>query len=159
MSADSSHRSDIRQRLGLRPIINVSGTMTGLGASIVVPEAVRAVADILPEFVRRGVTPDILTDQTSAHDELNGYVPNGMPYEEALKLLAAEGTKLIELNRTEIFTSVRLRPRIVLRARDEERDSVTRKARRALEAAQKYSLVANSVKSEIIIEPKIEVVP
>jgi len=43
-------------------------------------------ADVLPEFVRRGVTPDVLTDQTSAHDELNGYVPNGLPYEEALKL-------------------------------------------------------------------------
>ncbi len=43
-------------------------------------------ADVLPEFVRRGVTPDILTDQTSAHDELNGYVPNGLPYEEALRL-------------------------------------------------------------------------
>jgi urocanate hydratase len=43
-------------------------------------------ADVLPEFVRRGVTPDILTDQTSAHDELNGYVPNGLPYEEALVL-------------------------------------------------------------------------
>jgi len=44
-------RSDIRRRLGLRPIINVSGTMTGLGASIAVPEAVRAAAEILPEFV------------------------------------------------------------------------------------------------------------
>jgi len=43
-------------------------------------------ADVLPEFVRRGITPDILTDQTSAHDELNGYVPNGLPYGEALKL-------------------------------------------------------------------------
>jgi len=43
-------------------------------------------ADVLPEFVRRGIIPDILTDQTSAHDELNGYVPNGLPYEEALKL-------------------------------------------------------------------------
>ena len=43
-------------------------------------------ADVLPEFVRRGVTPDVLTDQTSAHDELNGYVPNGLPYEEALAL-------------------------------------------------------------------------
>ncbi|MBS1115760.1 MAG: hypothetical protein H6Q87_144 [candidate division NC10 bacterium] len=51
MPADSAKRSDIRQRLGLRPIVNVSGTMTALGASIVVPEAVRAVADILPEFV------------------------------------------------------------------------------------------------------------
>ncbi|HYA48716.1 MAG TPA: urocanate hydratase [Burkholderiales bacterium] len=43
-------------------------------------------ADVLPEFVRRGLTPDVLTDQTSAHDELNGYVPNGLPYDEALRL-------------------------------------------------------------------------
>ena len=43
-------------------------------------------ADVLPEFVRRGITPDVLTDQTSAHDELNGYVPHGLAYEEALRL-------------------------------------------------------------------------
>jgi urocanate hydratase len=43
-------------------------------------------ADVLPEIVRRGVVPDLLTDQTSAHDPLNGYVPNGMAYEEALAL-------------------------------------------------------------------------
>jgi len=43
-------------------------------------------ADILPEFVNRGIIPDVLTDQTSAHDELNGYVPHGIPYEEALRL-------------------------------------------------------------------------
>jgi len=43
-------------------------------------------ADVLPELVRRGVTPDVLTDQTSAHDELNGYVPNGLSYEDALAL-------------------------------------------------------------------------
>jgi len=43
-------------------------------------------AEVLPEFVRRGLTPDVLTDQTSAHDELNGYVPHGIPYEEALRL-------------------------------------------------------------------------
>jgi L-seryl-tRNA(Ser) seleniumtransferase len=42
---------DIRAQLGLRPIINVSGTMTALGASIVVPEAVEAVAAVLPQFV------------------------------------------------------------------------------------------------------------
>ncbi len=44
------------------------------------------IADVLPELLRRGVTPDVLTDQTSAHDPLDGYVPNGMPYEEALAL-------------------------------------------------------------------------
>ena len=40
-------------------------------------------ADVLPELARRGVTPDALTDQTSAHDALNGYVPNGMTLAEA----------------------------------------------------------------------------
>ena len=43
-------------------------------------------ADILPEFVKRGIIPEIVTDQTSAHDELTGYVPHGLSYEEALKL-------------------------------------------------------------------------
>ncbi|HEU4334933.1 MAG TPA: urocanate hydratase [Candidatus Eisenbacteria bacterium] len=43
-------------------------------------------ADVLPELVRRGVRPDFVTDQTSAHDELNGYVPGGMSYEDALRL-------------------------------------------------------------------------
>ena len=43
-------------------------------------------ADILPEMARRGVVPDVLTDQTSAHDALNGYVPNGMWLHDALTL-------------------------------------------------------------------------
>lgn len=43
-------------------------------------------ADVLPELVRRGVIPDAVTDQTSAHDELNGYVPHDIPYSEALEL-------------------------------------------------------------------------
>jgi urocanate hydratase len=43
-------------------------------------------ADVLPELVRRGVVPDVLTDQTSAHDPLNGYVPNGMSLDEAVRL-------------------------------------------------------------------------
>jgi urocanate hydratase len=43
-------------------------------------------ADVLPEMVKRGVVPDVLTDQTSAHDARNGYVPNGMSLAEALKL-------------------------------------------------------------------------
>src|SRR5437868_3853487 len=43
-------------------------------------------ADVLPMMAKRGLVPDILTDQTSAHDPLNGYVPNGMSFEEALKL-------------------------------------------------------------------------
>ncbi len=43
-------------------------------------------ADIIPELAERGVVPDILTDQTSSHDPLNGYVPNGMSLEAALEL-------------------------------------------------------------------------
>jgi urocanate hydratase len=43
-------------------------------------------ADVLPELVRRGLVPDLVTDQTSAHDPLNGYVPNRMSYEQALAL-------------------------------------------------------------------------
>ena len=43
-------------------------------------------ADIIPELAERGVVPDILTDQTSAHDPLNGYVPNDMTFEAALEL-------------------------------------------------------------------------
>jgi urocanate hydratase len=43
-------------------------------------------ADVIPELAERGVVPDILTDQTSAHDPLNGYVPNGMSLAEALEL-------------------------------------------------------------------------
>jgi len=45
-------------------------------------------ADIIPELVRRGIVPDVLTDQTSAHDALNGYVPNGMTLEAAVELRA-----------------------------------------------------------------------
>ena len=45
-------------------------------------------ADVLPEMVKRSIVPDVLTDQTSAHDALNGYVPNGMSLEEALQLRA-----------------------------------------------------------------------
>ncbi len=43
-------------------------------------------ADVLPELARRGIVPDVLTDQTSAHDALNGYVPNGMSLTEATAL-------------------------------------------------------------------------
>jgi urocanate hydratase len=43
-------------------------------------------ADVLPELVRRGWTPDVVTDQTSAHDALNGYVPHGLSLDEAAEL-------------------------------------------------------------------------
>ncbi len=43
-------------------------------------------ADVIPELARRGIVPDLLTDQTSAHDPLNGYVPSGLSLEEAAEL-------------------------------------------------------------------------
>jgi len=79
-----------------------------------------------------------------------------------LKLLSydcrAEGTKLIELDRTETFTHLRFRPVIRVSAGEEEKDAVRQRIQRALQSAQKYSLVANSVKSEIVIEPEIEII-
>ncbi len=47
-------------------------------------------AEVLPEIARRGMVPDVLTDQTSAHDELNGYVPAGLTLEEADALREAD---------------------------------------------------------------------
>ena len=70
-----------------------------------------------------------------------------------------EGTKLIELDRTEIFTHLRFKPVIRIARGDEDAEVVAGRARRALQSAQKYSLVANSVKSELIVEPQIEIVP
>jgi organic hydroperoxide reductase OsmC/OhrA len=69
----------------------------------------------------------------------------------------AEGTKLIELDRTEIFTRVVLKPHIVVRAAGELPEVVEKRIRRALESAQKFSLVANSVKSEVLIESDISI--
>ena len=43
-------------------------------------------ADVVPELARRGVVPDLLTDQTSAHDPVNGYIPQGHTVEQAAKL-------------------------------------------------------------------------
>ena len=54
-------------------------------------------ADVLPEFVRRGITPDVVTDQTSAHDPLNGYIPRGYTVEEAAQLRAEDPQRYIRL--------------------------------------------------------------
>jgi organic hydroperoxide reductase OsmC/OhrA len=70
-----------------------------------------------------------------------------------------EGTKLIELDRTELFTQVLLRPRIVVRADEADRDGAMKRLRRAIDSAVKYSLVANSIKSKLVLEPEIIIVP
>ena len=70
----------------------------------------------------------------------------------------AEGTKQIELDRTEIFTQVKLWPHIRIAANGVKSEIIEARIQKALQSAQKYSLVANSVKSDIIIEPTIEIV-
>ena len=78
-----------------------------------------------------------------------------------LKLLSyecrTEGTKLIELDRTELFTKLRFRPVIRVALNGERKEILEGRIQRALQAAQKYSLVANSVKSEIVMEAEVVV--
>ncbi len=63
-------------------------------------------ADVIPELAESDMVPDLLTDQTSAHDPLNGYVPGGMSYEEAIQLRKASPEKYIELSRRSIARHV-----------------------------------------------------
>lgn len=62
--------------------------------------------EVLPEILKRNITPDIITDQTSAHDTLNGYVPMGMRIEEAIKLRLENPERYIELSRKTIAAHV-----------------------------------------------------
>lgn len=59
-------------------------------------------AEVLPEILKRNIIPDVLTDQTSAHDTLNGYVPHGITYEEALKLRKLAPEKYIQMAKNSI---------------------------------------------------------
>jgi urocanate hydratase len=64
-------------------------------------------ADVLPELVRRNVTPDVLTDQTSAHDTLNGYVPRGFDPKTAADLRASDPRRYIASATSSIVEHVR----------------------------------------------------
>ncbi|SIT70838.1 urocanate hydratase [Edaphobacillus lindanitolerans] len=64
-------------------------------------------AEVLPELLRRGFIPDVLTDQTSAHDPLNGYVPAGMGMAEAERLRGQDPGKVIRLARKSMAEHVR----------------------------------------------------
>ncbi|HEV8365249.1 MAG TPA: urocanate hydratase [Gemmatimonadaceae bacterium] len=65
------------------------------------------VADVLPELVRRGVTPDVLTDQTSAHDMLYGYIPHGMTLAEAAALRSADPAEYVRRSTASAVVHVR----------------------------------------------------
>jgi urocanate hydratase len=64
-------------------------------------------AEVLPELVRRGVTPDVLTDQTSAHDTLNGYVPAGMSLDAAADLRRRDPDAYVRRSTASIVEHVR----------------------------------------------------
>jgi len=64
-------------------------------------------ADMLRDLLARDVVPDVLTDQTSAHDELNGYVPNGMTYDEALVLRKKNPERYIQESKRTMAEHVR----------------------------------------------------
>jgi urocanate hydratase len=64
-------------------------------------------ADVLPELVRRGIVPDVLTDQTSAHDALHGYVPHGMSLAGALRLRSSDEKEYVKRSMASMAVHVR----------------------------------------------------
>lgn len=63
--------------------------------------------EVLPAILEKGIIPDVVTDQTSAHDMLNGYVPMGMSFDEAIKLRSSNPEKYQELARKTAVTHCR----------------------------------------------------
>ena len=64
-------------------------------------------ADVLPELIRRGINPDVLTDQTSAHDTLNGYVPSGLSLDQASALRRKDPNEYVARATSSIVQHVR----------------------------------------------------
>ncbi|HLH61328.1 MAG TPA: urocanate hydratase [Ktedonobacteraceae bacterium] len=64
-------------------------------------------AEVFPELVQRGIVPDLVTDQTSAHDALNGYIPAGMPQQEADALRKKDPQEYIRRSMQSMVTQVR----------------------------------------------------
>ncbi|MGD2115680.1 MAG: urocanate hydratase [Acidobacteriota bacterium] len=98
-------RSRIDRRLDTRYLDRLApGLDEGIGAALEARDRGEAVSigveanavDLLDRLIERGAVPDVLTDQTSAHDNLGGYVPHGMPYREALELRTTDPDRYIE---------------------------------------------------------------
>jgi len=90
-----AQESRLKRRLETGYLDGLAATLddalVGIGRAAAAKEAVSIgmagnAGDVLPELVRRGFKPDIVTDQTSAHDMLNGYLPRGMSVDEAVAL-------------------------------------------------------------------------
>jgi urocanate hydratase len=97
-------RSRIERRLETRYLDRVADSLeAGVDEALAAKEAGDAVSiaveanavDLLEHLIARGVTPEVLTDQTSAHDNLTGYVPHGMSYADALALRAGDPDRYV----------------------------------------------------------------
>ncbi|OHX49633.1 urocanate hydratase [Planococcus salinarum] len=64
-------------------------------------------SDVLPEMIRKGFTPDVLTDQTSAHDPLNGYIPSEMSLVDAAALRESDPAGYVKLSKASMAQHVR----------------------------------------------------
>ena len=81
-------------------VARVQGTAVSIGL-------IGNCAEVLPELVRRGITPDVLTDQTSAHDALNGYVPAGLTLDAAAELRARDPREYVRRSMESMATHCR----------------------------------------------------
>ncbi|HEX6203226.1 MAG TPA: urocanate hydratase [Thermoanaerobaculia bacterium] len=108
--------SRIERRLATRYLDEVAPDVaTAVARALAAREARRAVSigveanavDLLAHLVEHGVVPDVLTDQTSAHDDLEGYVPHGLPYAEALALRRRDPGEYVRRSRASMAEHVR----------------------------------------------------
>ncbi len=109
-------RSRIEKRLATRYLDEVAGSLDeGIARALAAKAERRAVSiaveanavDLLAALLERGIVPDVLTDQTSAHDNLQGYVPHAVPYAEALRLRQSDSARYIELAMASMAAHVR----------------------------------------------------
>src|SRR5215210_6968925 len=100
-------RSRIQRRLDKRYLDEVAPSLdAAIARAIEARDAGEAVSigvvanavDLLEELIKRGIVPDVLTDQTSAHDELQGYVPAGMSYEHAVEMRKSDPKKYVAVS-------------------------------------------------------------
>jgi urocanate hydratase len=109
-------RSRIERRLQTRYLDTVAESIPdGIERALAARERREAVSiavecnavDLLEHMIRAGIVPDALTDQTSAHDALQGYVPHGLSYEEALRLRRDDPTAYIERSMASMAAHIR----------------------------------------------------
>ncbi len=96
-----------RKAADLDEALEVIGQAAGKGSAPVSVGLVANAADVYQALIDRGVTPDIVTDQTSAHDPLNGYLPQGWTLEEAAARRKTDGKAVIEAAKSSMAAQVR----------------------------------------------------